>query len=283
MAEEKIQYNYRFIEQDEKGKPCHFHQFNGVNMTGGSSVVDVLGKTLTWWASGLAVKEFSGIEDCKVLTKIKNGKATKEEKKEVQRVVLKWLEANKEITPEDYIKLCQKAYTAHAVRLDDTAQAGTDLHAELERFVKNTMDDRMAEYDEKIQPYIEWSIKNVKKYLWSEAHCFNEDLFVGGISDAGAEMQDGSYAIIDFKSAKQVYFSQFCQIAIYNLLIDKNGLVDKNGFEIMKLDKPITSFIVVPFGAFKFMPVINKNVEELKKSGLACITLYREKSKYEQY
>jgi hypothetical protein len=87
---------YRFLEIDENGQECHLHQLwserkqDWENLTGTTTVLEVLGKPLTWWASGLAVKEFSGIEDCKVLTKIKNKKATKKEIAEVETSVQNW-------------------------------------------------------------------------------------------------------------------------------------------------------------------------------------------------
>ena len=36
----------------------HLHKLDGVALTGTSSVIDVLAKPLTWWASGLACAEF---------------------------------------------------------------------------------------------------------------------------------------------------------------------------------------------------------------------------------
>lgn len=284
------QTKYRFLEVDEDGKQCHRHQYDGVDMTGGSTIVDVLGKTLTYWASGLAVKEFSGIEDCKVLTKIKNGKATDEEFLTTTHTLSNWLKSHQDIGVEEYLKICQKAYTAHATRLDDTAKVGTDMHQDLENYVKDCIENHEGKPYIKdgdfikinqVEDFSRWAVINVKKFIASEAHCFDEVLFVGGITDAVCEMQDESLAIIDFKSAKVAYFSHFVQIAIYNILIAKNGLVDKKGVEIMKLEKPITQYIVFPFGMKELEPTIIKNTEGLIKSALACVELYRQKSAFE--
>ena len=287
---EKIQTKYKFIEVDSEGKPTHKHTYDGVEMTGGSTIVDVLGKTLTYWASGLAVKEFSGIEDCKVLTKIKNGKATEVEIQGVELTVDSWLKKNLYPTVKDWIVLCQKAYTAHATRLDDTARVGTDMHQDLENYVKDCIENHdgkpyVKEGDfikiKQVEDFSKWAVGNVKKFIASEVHCFDEELFVGGITDAVCELNDSSLAIIDFKSAKVAYFSHFVQIAIYNLLIEKNGLVSKDGVEIAKLEKPVSQYLVFPFGMKELEPTVVKNVEGLKKSALACVTLYREKSAFE--
>ena len=44
----------------------------------------------------------------------------------------------------------------------------------------------------------------------------------GGISDLRVELNTGDYVIIDFKSAKDVYYSQFVQCAIYGIMIEEN-------------------------------------------------------------
>ena len=255
-------------------------------LTGTTTILEVLSKTLTYWASGLAVKEFSGIEDCKVLTKIKNKKATKEEIQGVNEVVDNWLSENKNLSVEEYIKLCQKAYSAHATNLKDTAEEGTDLHEELERFVKNQILTQgkakdTTEYDKKIQPFIEWSKEKVKRFIGSEVYVYDEIMFTGGIVDCIAELTDGTNAIIDFKRAKDVYFSHFCQVGGYDLQLTKNGAYDENGNKLFDLDKPISTFIVIPFGKPVFEPVENNNIKGFQKSFLSLLNIYREKSLFE--
>ena len=126
-----------------------------------------------------------------------------------------------------------------------------------------------------IMPFVIWSNKNVKKYEYSEAHCFDEELWVGGISDAGAELKDGSYAVIDFKSSKEAYTNQFIQAAGYALQIDKNGLWSKDGKMNKKLDKPINALIIVPFGAEEIKPEIRYVISEYRKGFEWCVGLYR--------
>jgi len=255
-------------------------------LTGTTTILEVLGKPLTWWAAGLAVKEFSGIEDCKVLTKIKNGKATKKELDETKKTVANWLGEYSDVSADEYIQLCIKAYGAHATNLGDTAQEGVDLHAELERFVKNTIMlagkaiDK-TKYDEKIQPFIQWSAVNVKRFIGSEVHVYDELLFIGGICDVIAEMNDGQYAIIDFKRAKDVYFSHLCQCGGYDLQLTRNGAHDENGNLLFTLDKPITRYIVIPFGKPVFEPVENNNINSFQKAFTSLITIYREKGAFE--
>jgi len=259
----------------------HIHLLEGKPLYGTSTVVKVLSKPLTWWASGLAVGVLSGIEDTKVFTKIKNKKATKDEVETVKNSVKQWLGEHKDMSVDDYIKLCDKAYRAHSVKLDDSAKAGTDLHAELERFVKNSMMGSFitpdVEYEERINPFIEWTLKNVDKFLWSEMHSYSEKNWVGGISDVGVKLKNGQIGIIDFKSAKDAYDSHFFQIAGYDIEISENGGFDKDGNKTFTLDKPFNFYMVVPFGAKVVKPIFNSDlgltVENCRDGFLACLII----------
>ena len=274
------QTKYRYLEVDETGKPCHKHTYNGVEMTGGSTIVGVLGKTLEWWAA-----ELSAITCLEVGEKIPTIReeylqavASDNKKKSIDELQEKY-------------PIFKKARFAHFNDKNTKADKGTDMHQDLENYIKDCIENHegkpyIKDGDfikiKQVDDFSSWAVINVKKFLFSEAYCFDEDLFVGGISDAGAEMQDGSYAIIDFKSAKVAYFNHFVQIAIYNILMVKNGLVDKNGVEIMKFDKPITQYLVFPFGMKNLAPTITKNTEGLIRAGRACVELYRAKSVFEQ-
>ena len=244
----------------------HLHLLNGRPLTGTSSVENVLSKPLTWWAAGLAVSKFGWLNP-KKYTLEERAVACEEA-----------FERIKNLERDDYAKLLDEAYRAHSVNLKDTAQEGTDLHAELEDWVKVQMgikEARKITIDSKILPFVNWSSENVKRFLWSEAHCFDEDLWVGGISDAGAELMDGTYAVIDFKRSKEAYPNHFIQAAGYAIQIDKNGLWDKKGKMKKVLDKKISSLIIIPFGSEKVEPVVRNNIEDFKKGFVSCVSLYR--------
>lgn len=264
---------YKYI--DEKGE--HMHTLNGQPLIGTSSVGSVIAKPLTYWASGLAVMQL-GVPDSKVLTKLKNKKATVEEVKALYASCGVFLEGLRGMDIEKYVKLMQKAYTAHATTLKDKAEEGTDLHAELERYVKDTMllkETKKIKYEDRIQPFIDWTFVNVKRFLWSEAHCFSEKMWTGGISDVGAELNDGKYIIIDFKSSKEAYLGQFWQCVGYAMQIEENGWFDRNGQQLGTLDKPIDYVCIVPFGAPKVEPKFNYDMAGGKEAFLAELVLYK--------
>lgn len=228
---------YKYLDEDKQ----HLHTFNDRPLIGTSSVSNVLSKPLTYWASGLACEKFGWINK-----KDENGKyRTKEERLAKSNETRQWIAGYSE---EGYLRLLDEAYSAHAQKLDSSAKDGTDLHAEVERFVKDHMAGSSGQYDPKINPFIGWAMKNVKKFLWSEIHCYSERLWVGGISDIGFEDNDGKCAILDVKSSKDAYLSQFWQCAGYDIQITENGGFDKDGNKIFTLEKPIDYYVIFPFG-----------------------------------
>lgn len=255
---------YVYIDENKK----HLHTFNGKSLLGTSTVVGVIAKPLTWWASGLA---------CTVFGWINKGNAKKgwvDKATRLANAISFRLKISK-LSDEEYLSLLDDAYKAHSVKLDTSATAGTDLHAELERFVKNHMANRMDTYPDQIMPFILWTEQKVEKFLWSELNCFSETLWVGGISDVGVLLKDGTVGIIDFKSSKESYDTQFIQGAGYDLQITENGGYTSDGNKVFTLPKPITFYGIIPFGADKFTVDFRYNVEELKQGFKSALCLYK--------
>ena len=132
-----------------------------------------------------------------------------------------------------------------------------------------------ADYDKKILPFIEWAKESIKEFIASEAHCFDEELWVGGIVDCVVKLSNDKLAIIDFKSSKEAYVTQFIQCAGYAIQIEKNGLFSEDGEHSKRLDGKIESLIVVPFGAKEITPDIKNNVQDYMTGFRHAVGLYR--------
>ena len=247
----------------------HLHLFNEKPLTGTSSVVSVLSKPLTWWAAGKALE-------------LLGWTPTKTEKEDrIAQASEKLAEIHEIEEPSEYLKLLDKCYRNHDATKNKAATKGTDLHYWLEQFIKSEMglenkfDELPQDVAERIEPFVVWAKKNVKRWLWSEIHCYSEKLWTGGISDFGAELKDGAVVLGNFKSSKAAYTSHFIQGAGYILEIEENGLFNKNGVSqghISGFDK----LIIVPFGAEKVEPVYNPlPISEYKKAFEAAVVLYR--------
>ncbi len=113
-------------------KEQHLHYLDGRPLTGTSSVIKVLSKPLTWWASGKAVECFGWSN-----SKGKDGKKVPDEQR--LTLVTPMLEQIKEMSPVEFLKLLDKAYRNHKDSLDKSADKGVDLHYWLECFVKAEM------------------------------------------------------------------------------------------------------------------------------------------------
>ena|SRR3990167_7008473 len=268
--------DYAFNEE------LHLHSFQGKPLCGTSTVLNVLAKPLTWWASGLAVAKLGWTN-----SKIKiDGNYTNIDLETRLKALQPQYEAIKAMSSEQFLGLLDEAYKAHSTNLKSTAQAGTDLHAELERYVKNWMlchdpknkgGDMLDEtiYDDRIIPFITWADENIEKFLWSELYCFSETLWLGGISDVGVLLKNGKVGILDFKSSKESYDNQFIQNAGYDLQITENGGYTKEGNKIFQLDTPISFYGIVPFGAKEFTVDFRYNVEELREGFKSALVLYK--------
>jgi hypothetical protein len=261
----------------------HIHLFKDKPLCGTSTVMGVVAKPLTWWASGLAVAKLGWIN-----SKIRvNGKYTTIDLKTRLEAVLPQLEAIKGMSGEEFLALLDDAYKAHSVKLADTAEAGTDMHAVLENYVKTCIKENKGEpmyaheVNDKLDIFVLWATKNVKKFLYSEMYCYSEKLWVGGISDLAVELNDGKVGIMDFKSSKDAYPTQFFQCAGYALQIAENGGFDKDGNKIFTLEKPIGFYAVVPFGAEKVEPVFDFDVKGCEEGFISALTLYKQLQRYE--
>jgi hypothetical protein len=226
----------------------HVHTLDGKPLMGTSTVVGVIAKPLTWWASGLAVAELGWTK------KLDPRTSTPEQVKE--NASDRFLRANKtllqlqQMGPIEYLGLLDKAYRAHADSLNKSADKGTDMHAELEKYVKRCIENETLvlegtnSHHAQVRLFADWARANVRRFLVSEGHCYSEKLWTGGISDLLFEDKEGRLGIMDFKSSKEAYLSQFMQIAGYDIAISENGLFDENGNLIYKPDRSIGFYAV---------------------------------------
>ena len=266
---------YRF--KNEKGEHCH--ELDGKPLIGTSTVVGVLQKPLTWWAAGLAVQQLGWVK------KLDTRKATRSEceenEKERMRKAIDQLDTYKKMFAPDYIKLLDKAYRAHADSLTKSADKGTDMHAELENYVKLMISDQdgiphkmNVETSTAVYQFSHWAAENVKRFIASEVHCYSERLWTGGITDCIFEDKQGRTAIMDFKSSKEAYLSQFFQIAGYDIAIAENGVFDAIGNPIQKVDE-IQYYAVFPFGMPSPAPQFHYDTAGARKGFESCVTLYK--------
>lgn len=263
----------------------HIHLLNGRPLIGTSSMSSVLSKPLTWWASGLACEKFGWINKG---NKTK-GWTPKEKRLAAVQSFLSTIPSYLQDDGSKWLELVDSAYEAHSKKLDSSAKAGTDMHEVMENYVKHCINKNDGKPDinyklltignqedkQKLQILIDWSIQKVKRFIWSEANCYSEKLWLGGISDCGFEDNDGKYGILDFKSSKEVYLSQFWQCVGYAIQLEENGGFTPNGVKLFNLEKTIDYVCVLPFGMSKPEVQYNFDMAGGKEAVSAMITLYK--------
>lgn len=285
---------YRFTDTEEKSH-CHEFLKEGTwkPLLGTSTVLDVLSKPLTYWAVGLALAKLGWVKISMKPDEIPPHMRQQAEEMalEFKRAYSGYVSIPREIrlaglagklaeiqgmNVEEFLSLLDEAYVAHKTNLKVTAQGGKDLHALAEAWIKGQISGENIEPDVAIKPLVLWARKNVKRWLWSEMHCYSEKHWVGGISDAGYENNEGVYGILDLKSSKDAYTSQFIQIGGYDVQISENGGFDAEGNKIFELgDKTIGEYIIFPFGMKNPEAQVRYNTAELRKGFLATAYLYR--------
>lgn len=257
---------YKFIESE------HLHTLDGRPLIGTSTALKVLAKPLTWWASGLAVAELGWMNPKKVdqNTRIEN--------------VRPYLEKIKGYDPVEYLRLLDKAYKAHATILDKSAEEGTDMHAELEKYVRWCIGNHegkipksmqyLSEYPA-VQIFMKWAKENVEEFLISEGHCYSETLWTGGIVDLLYKDKKGMLVVLDFKSSKEAYLSQFFQDAGYDIAISESGILDAEGNLLYKPERSVDYYGVFPFGMENPEPKFHFDTEGAREGFIASVKLHK--------
>lgn len=187
----------------------------------------------------------------------------------------------------DYVKRLNKAYRAHHELKEKRAGEGTDLHALAEAWIKWKMEDHSDEflggagnYPPILEPFVSWGLKNVKRFLFSEIHCYSERLWVGGKTDFGYEDMDGNYVLADIKSRDKDYFSDHVQCGGYDIQISENGTMDKNGNCISDQLPRFNKHAIFTLGD-NFKEPIFSDPERNRRAFEAAVTLYKEKMFWE--
>ncbi|HEY5234714.1 MAG TPA: hypothetical protein VIJ14_00940 [Rhabdochlamydiaceae bacterium] len=256
--------NYKFIDKKRE----HMHTLDGAPLIGTSTVVGVISKPLTWWAAETAAVECleAGEKIPTIRQEYEEAVASGDKKAGIDALQKKY-------------PIFKKARFAHYESKNDKADKGTDMHEALELYIKDciAMNEIMPSGEDDsifVKSFAIWSKENVEKFLVSEGHCYSKELWTGGIVDCMVRQKNGQEAIIDFKSSREAFDSQFIQIAGYDLEQAENGIFEANG-GILQEPVRISAYIVIPFGAKEFKVEKRYNTEEYKEAFKAANKLYK--------
>ena len=235
---------YRFLDE----KKQHIHTLDGEPLTGTSTAVkNVMPPFLAKWGATCAVDFL---------------------KERIEKTFWRFLGVG-------YIRLSDldKAINAWLSVRKKKAEAGTDMHSDLELYVKHCIENAKGipttvtdGKSDEVVAFSKWARANVKRFLYSEVYVFSKDLWLGGIIDVVLELKDGRYVIGDFKSNPNVYFNMYMQAALYDLQQAENGFYTADGEKIGEpLD--ISAYNIYTFGGgFNAHEYVNmKDIREAAK------------------
>lgn len=180
------QENYRFNEKEH----CHQLLVNGnwKNLTGVSESIKFI--------SNFGVAAYYGSRRALMAL----GYDPKEDKKNVEG----FRDFIVGITDDDdkLSEVLYKAYTAHATYAKERADKGTNSHDILSKYIQKCIDENdglpMDTEEPVVKKFLEMTAKWKPKFIATEKHGFNEDLFIGGICDLIVETNEGM-GVWDFK------------------------------------------------------------------------------------
>lgn len=210
---------YRFID----GKGEHRHEYDGDPMYGTTTVInEMYPPPLAWWGSGKAL-EALGWRNPKKTTPDEVEKALVEGQAVIQRIA--------HVDMAEYKAFLDSCYRAHDREKNAKGKIGKDVHKIIETYIKECVSagvtlDLRVKYPE-IEPFINWALKDVYGFLWSEGFCYSTRLWVGGQSDFGFIHKNGMVFVGDNKPS--IYPKNFIQTAGYGIQVKENGLFNADG------------------------------------------------------
>lgn len=217
---------YRFSAAD------HVHQGSRDGQTwqplyGTTTVInEVYPPPLAWYGSAKALELFGFISSKKEPNDLRRKTLAEEGLAKLDALL------SDELRLDKYMKFLDECYKNHDAYKKARGKAGTDKHADIEKYITACMKENGGRPlpctdGTHIRAFATWAAENVDHFVWSEANCFSEKLWCGGITDFGFVHKNGQLVIGDAKPA--VYPKHFIQTAAYGIYIKENGLFKPDG------------------------------------------------------
>lgn len=185
----------------EKG---HYYELDGKKLTGVTSVIEGTSskQNLVGWAARMA---------CEHIEKNAELCTGSDEDHRLYHVTSDLLDAAK---------------SAHARRRDRSAEKGTDVHALVETFINECIEnkagipfiDHRTSTPNEVYPFIEWAVANVDRFLAAEQRLYSENHALAGTADFIA-IVNGKLTIGDVKTFPKMWSADpFIQCGAYAMM-----------------------------------------------------------------
>lgn len=141
------------------------------------------------------------------------------------------------------LDVIKEARAAHRKKKEAAGQKGTDVHAEIEKYIKLMIADQdgksmpMESYENPmVQKFVEWAVDNKVQFLMSEKRMYSPIHWLAGTADFTCII-DGKKYIGDLKTSNALYYEMFMQCAAYRLLLEEMGETDFHGSILVRVGK----------------------------------------------
>lgn len=264
-----MQTDYRYIDENRQ----HLHTLRGQPLVGASTAKSIIGSKdnlMQWYAdmaavAGLALPAQDIKAEYEAVVAIRDKKARAEAK---------------QVLDKKYPDF-KAARTAAIKSRDKSAKTGTARHSTLEEYVKTCLAENKGiplahSTDETadVSTFVDWSLENVATFYFAEANCYSESLWCGGIADLGMKLKNGKRLVGDHKNAKEAYNDMFLQTAIYDVLLNTSGILDRDGYVLGEWE-PADGYVIFPFRSEPFTPEFKWNAGAWREAAKQTINLYR--------
>lgn len=255
----------------ERDRSAHLHVLDGKPLVGASSAKSIIskGEQLNQWYGDMAAVSGLGFpmqnikaeyERCNVI----------QDRRERQKA--------KQALERKYPNFATARKAAIQSR-DASAKTGTERHGLLEQYVAFCITNGGAPLPfhngyVAIEKFIDWAVENVEEFYFTEANCYHEGLWVGGIADIGMRLKDGRRLVGDHKSSREAHPDQFLQCAMYDLLLAHSGILDRDGNKKGEWELA-DGYAIFPFRSDPFTPEFRWNVEKWRKAAEGTIEIYK--------
>lgn len=174
------------------------------------------------------------------------------------------------LVPEE---LLEEARTAHTKKKEKAGEAGTEVHAEIERIIKNAIEkcggyicpDDVKTETPQVRQFISWAMGSGVRFLASELRLYSESLWVAGTADFVCEIGEKLY-IGDIKTSSAIYPEHFIQASAYAHMAQEMGLHEGfHGVTIVNIPKK---------GGLNVQE--NYDLEGNFECFKACLTIYKQ-------
>lgn len=245
----------------------HKYYLDGKMMTGTTTCLGVLAKpALVPWAANLGAAE-AFLKASEMEPDALNAFAG-----DIQEAIQKFGKINGDACKwlDDRNPAFKLARQKHNERKETAGQHGTDTHLLVESYVNHCLANGGApvqlEVEAIVQPFVDWSVANVKEFLFAERAMHDPDLFFAGTADFAYVGVDGRRYIGDFKTSSGIYgIDYWLQVSAYRHLAEKEGDAPYDGMTVVRIGKDDGKFEAHSLYEY----------ESYRDVFLSCVRIYR--------